>query len=109
MSVVLEQTEQQAPEVTTEDVCQRAAYLIEEFGHCKHAWARRSDGIGTSFMDNEAASFCLIGALWRASYELKMYTYDLGLDFQWLRKWNDQARRTKEDVISYLQHMAAGE
>lgn len=106
MSVVeRERVEEVTREATEADVLERAADLLEEFGWCQGYMGSKRDG-----------QFCSLGALIEA-------TNDLGGDFGAVRRalgyedagsmgrhiarWNDDAGRTKAEVVAKLREAAA--
>lgn len=54
----------------TEEVVGLARQLLVEKGWTRGAYARLQDGTTCATSDPDAAMFCAIGALWRASEEL---------------------------------------
>jgi hypothetical protein len=112
------------PTVTTPglaDALERAAWYIEEFGHCKAAYAVDEDYLPTSTpLSSRAVAFCAAGATGRALVELGLaQTSDPGNEGNcvlWAAGvftaandgtvWNDDPERTPEEVIQALREAA---
>lgn len=99
-------------EVTTADVLNRAADLLEEFGWCQQAEARNYKGVGGDALDPDVARFCIYGALRRAGIDLgapRYFGWDcwdaMGLEGA-PGPWNDEPGRTKAEVVAALRSAA---
>lgn len=99
------------------DVLERAAWYIEEFGHCKGVLARRSDMSDDSYPFSAANSFCTYGAIIRACIdfygEREDHDGEILREFQRLTgmrgtigMWNDASERTPAEVIARLRDAA---
>ena len=108
MSVIeRERVEAEAPPITKRDLLHRAADLLEEFEWCQGDWGSKRTG-----------KFCAHGALINATLD-----FGLGPNFGdgsvyeqanltlrdltgGILSWNDQADRTKAEVIAKLREAA---
>ena len=93
-----------------------AAKLIKESGWCQGHMALDKNGKPTNHLASGACDFCMTGALDRAAYDLDA-TLDLRDEaecaalenvaaYVHLTDFNDNARRTKGEVISVLKDAA---
>lgn len=88
-------------------IISRAKTLIEK-GWCQGKLAKDSNGNSVDHLSEFAESFCLIGALARASHEQKGYSIYQELCFKIFNKinkdfagrWNDT--HSKDDVLNLL-------
>ncbi len=91
----------------------KAYELLESTGWCQGTYARDANGEAVHAMDEEACSYCILGAIW------KTYGYgdasDLvrrilskgkgkrrGHSIRSIAEWQDAQERTKEEVIAAL-------
>lgn len=98
--------------VTPQDLLVRAYDLLGEFGICRGHYAVDGNGEYCPSTDPRAQSFCSVGAISRASYDL-IGTYDLeiaGKAFLKLQPdvaiidWNDGA--TDEEILATFRKAA---
>lgn len=111
--------------VTTKEALHRAADLLEEFGWCQFSPAKDEDGWHCLPCDPEARSFCLTGSVERAIFDLTGHDIRIngpypGIAIRTERdrpvghtgppkfdpKWNNDSRRTREEVIACLREAA---
>ena len=112
------------------DVYVRAKELLLEKGWCQGSRALDAEGESVRAVDSRAASFCLIGAIARARYDvayesgvnavgswwltaepIESYVSTLGswsIGSSGLAQFNDKPGRTKEEVIAVLDAVIAG-
>lgn len=84
----------------------RAAELVE-MGHCKGVAARNAEGQGVECYGNDAISFCYIGALARASFEIDNdMTGAMACAPVGTVSWNDDPERTPAEVAALLRERA---
>jgi hypothetical protein len=111
MSVIeRERVEEVTREVTEADVLERAADLLEEWGHCKG----RFHANGDSFCIRGAIEAALVDPVGYLNRRYELYT-DRGGDLVRLLgfseneayDWNDNSRRTKQEVVVKLRASAA--
>jgi hypothetical protein len=95
--------------MTTREVLIAARGLIAK-GWTQGSFARASDGVGTSFNDHDACSWCSLGALMAAT----PVAFDRGIAMSCLRDaigrdangrgsiqlWNDAPERTQAEVLA---------
>lgn len=94
--------EVKTPEVTEQEVLDRAADLLEEFGWHQGSFARDSNGRSIFPWQPEAQSFCAVGALLRARRDLDgQFPLNDG-EMADLMCWNDQDNRSREAVVLAL-------
>lgn len=112
-----------APDVRADIAVERAIQLIRE-GWTQKALARLDDGTETIYTDEQAMSFCLVGAFRRAMIEVGIcgqsreacdMTVALGTAVRETHgkgisaiEWNDLTVRTHEEVIALLEGMRNG-
>lgn len=96
------------PPATDADVFERAADLIEEFGHCKDTCARDANGNPVAILGG--SSFCLAGAIMRARLDYGYDRFDVGRLARFFPgkgpTWNDAPERTAHDVVAALREAA---
>ncbi len=101
-------------EMKTHDVLRRAADLVDK-GWTQDALARLADGTRTSFRDPDAASFCIIGAVYAEGKRRGLSSLDVLCDLLKnrgsevspfgeinLATWNDNPARKKREVVDLL-------
>ena len=91
--------------VTDQDVLDRVADLLEEFGWCQKSFAKREDGQAVFPMSSQAVKFCTVGAMGRAGRELGGKRVDEILTDQQMAKlmgWTDHPSTTREAVVLAL-------
>jgi len=86
----------------------RARDLVQR-GWCQHAWARDVDGEWTADDDENAASWCAMGATVRAEHDLGLEPNSVWIDAVDVLErtlgtccvddYNDEPLRTKEDIL----------
>jgi hypothetical protein len=102
---VIERERVEEKTVTEADVLHRAADLLEEFGWCQGRMGSKQEGM-----------FCISGAVNEAVRELGYNYTRLPSDPLYVSgtrffggngpRWNDEAGRTKEEVVSALRSAA---
>lgn len=99
-------------EVTTADVLERAADLLEEFGWCQQHYALTEEGEISLPDQGDAVQFCAAGAAMRSMFDfgLENWTGGHGLVKAAFggeaSRWNDEPGRTKEEVVARLREAA---
>lgn len=103
-------------EVTTADVLERAADLLEEFGFCQEHPAEAQDGTCRCVDELDVHRFCMWGAMLRAEVDYGLTDALRGptvsappvaaiLGIEWI-KWAIEPGRTKSEVVSLLRQAA---
>lgn len=80
-------------------------------GWAQRVMARDKNGGNTEYMDSDAASFCVLGAIWRARGDLELepkqliptlwrVTAQMGITS--ISKWNDDPIRTQAEVLALV-------
>lgn len=90
--------------------------VLKKYGWCQGTFARNIDGEQVTTIDSQAASFCLLGALYKSCTLDNIYDFDKfdtyyqivqksisELGFPDVPSWNDKTGRTKEEVIKLLE------
>lgn len=129
MATVEHEPVREVVQVTTADVLNRAADLLEEFGHCKFWPAKDEDGLYVLPTEHRAVTFCLTGAIERALFDLSGWRWRENRDdktcagYRLLRgcaeavwatgvprnnepQWNNEPGRTKAEVVAKLRDAA---
>ena len=77
-------------------------------GWCRHYYANTADGTPVEYDDNQAVSWCLVGALRLESDDDKTEMYSVSeeirnhIDGFSLATWNDARGRTQGEVLELL-------
>lgn len=87
----------------------KAYELLEQKGWCKGAPARDKKGFVTGYLSDDAAYYCILGALTKCygipmvfTLKEKIYAETKVMD---ITTWNDDPKRTKEEVINLLKSL----
>ena len=102
----------------TRDILRKTAKLLEEKGWTKYYYAVDKKGQPVPPLSSKAYSFCLVGALCRIvdkdplsgffgdCKKTKPIIKKLNVKVGELSNWNDDPKRTKEEVIKALRKAA---
>lgn len=99
--------------MTAREILILARGYIEK-GWCRGQFARTEDGEGALAVSEDARSWCALGAIERATFEVPMQSYasrgaaerllreaaGVRSDFDATTAWNDDPERTKEEVLA---------
>lgn len=88
------------------------AIAIVKTGWCQGSNARNKEGLSVGYYSDEAKTFCLLGAIYRAETDLGVpdgvsrrvrhliYPFLEGMN---LDEWNDQLGRNQSEVVAVLE------
>ena len=121
---IIEAPIRETTKVTTADVLERAADLLEEFDWCQLQLAKDKDGNLCWWNTTDPVAFCVVGATYRATFDLTGGLNDvhekdaLGAllthlyeAYRWrgtVPQWNDSEGHTKAEVVGALRAAATG-
>jgi len=75
-------------------VIEEACHLLSTYGWSVGEAARKSTGAPCEWYDKDAQSFCALGAIWRAMYNLTPKHIQ--------EQWNSEYERTLNSVSAYI-------
>jgi hypothetical protein len=108
----------------SQDVIDRAYVILRDRGITRGAYARNEDGMAVPVAEPQARTFCSVGALSRAAYELGLYEHnayadacdriqtlvavqtDVGLDAVQITTWNDTLA-SDEQILALFKKAAS--